>query len=277
MFIRKGAEEGAMGLIANLIIFPSIGYAIGYIYRLISSSLVESPANPVATSPMLNSNPTPPIKHSDMTQIRMDADTRSVDSDSIHDSGSPSEEDHWATAMNELETGQRRPGVWGKAFAEADGDETKAKVAYLKVRVKQLSDAAAELVAKAEAARLDAIAVPKMPRAELRSAVLEGEFSAAKNLLESGVSPHRLDEDGRSLLDHAKEKNDKRMIELLECPGAATTEMVLKKSEDTIIDGAANRTIQTETESDNIDFIWILIVMAIIVVVGSFPLMAYMK
>ncbi len=51
------------------------------------------------------------------------------------------EEDHWATAMEELETGQRRPGLWGKAFAESEGDETKAKVAYLKARVQQLADA----------------------------------------------------------------------------------------------------------------------------------------
>jgi hypothetical protein len=51
-----------------------------------------------------------------------------------------SEEDHWATAMVELETVQRRPGLWAKAFAESDGDETKAKVAYLKSRVQQLVD-----------------------------------------------------------------------------------------------------------------------------------------
>ena len=49
------------------------------------------------------------------------------------------EEDFWATAMTEVETGQRRPGIWAKAFAECDGDETKAKVAYLKVRVQQLT------------------------------------------------------------------------------------------------------------------------------------------
>lgn len=51
------------------------------------------------------------------------------------------EEDYWATAMNEVEAGQRRPGVWAKVFAEYDGDETKAKVAYLKARVQQLTDA----------------------------------------------------------------------------------------------------------------------------------------
>jgi hypothetical protein len=46
--------------------------------------------------------------------------------------------------MNEVETGQRRPGVWAKAFAECDGDDTRAMVAYLKARVQQLTDAALE-------------------------------------------------------------------------------------------------------------------------------------
>jgi|GEM_PF-3134404 len=48
------------------------------------------------------------------------------------------EENYWAEAMSEVESNQRRPGVWAKAFAEADGDITKAKVAYLKARVQQM-------------------------------------------------------------------------------------------------------------------------------------------
>ena len=275
------------------------------------------------------------------------------------------EEDYWATAMNEVETGQRRPGLWAKAFAEADGDETKAKVAYLKARVQQLTDAATALQAQQGAARIEAVAkaqaealartrtldeaiatftknkeisneqltlivhhadtphlislcnsitgntllhvcaqrdmlvevdkllkagadpqrsnnnwqrpgfmskswttrllisgttisvdqlkraaeigvgqdgeqftfgdhkfqglqeainyaigVSKMPHVELRSAVLGGNWSTAKSLLESGVSPHGKDVDGRTLLDHAKEKRDKLLIDLLEYHGA---------------------------------------------------------
>ena len=61
------------------------------------------------------------------------------------------EEDCWATAMNEVETGQHRPGVWAKVFAECDGDETKTKVAYLKARVQQLTDA--ERMRKEQVAR----------------------------------------------------------------------------------------------------------------------------
>ena len=70
---------------------------------------------------------------------------------------SSTEEDFWATAMTEVETGQHRPGIWAKAFAESDGDETKAKVAYLKARVQQLTDAAKASAAKQEVERLEAI------------------------------------------------------------------------------------------------------------------------
>lgn len=75
-------------------------------------------------------------------QINATADLQRVNT------AASTEEDHWATAMTELESGQRRPGVWAKAYAEADGDETKATVAYLKARVHQL--VAAEIARQAE-------------------------------------------------------------------------------------------------------------------------------
>ena len=59
------------------------------------------------------------------------------------------EEGYWATAMAEVESNQRRPGVWAKAFAEADGDLAKAEAAYLKARVEQMF-----VLAQAEAAKL---------------------------------------------------------------------------------------------------------------------------
>ena len=55
-----------------------------------------------------------------------------------------SEEDHWATALAELEDGVRRQGVWAKAFADSDGDDVRAKVAYLKARMQQLTAPAAD-------------------------------------------------------------------------------------------------------------------------------------
>ena len=278
---------------------------------------------------------------------------------------SSTEEDFWATAMAEVEAGQRRPGVWAKAFAENDGDETKAKVSYLKVRVQQLMDAASALAAQQEVERLEAIEkaqgealateqeikklvaqfestgelsrqdlkflidrgsmawlvklrsydlgstllhlcaknemidevnallmagadpyrsnnsgiqpefstndefvrwliregslppaklrkarqlgismernafcyaefryerldaaieyaekLQKSPDAGLLDAVINGNWSAAKNLLENGAKPTGFDEENKSLLDHAKSRNDKLMIALLESHGS---------------------------------------------------------
>jgi Protein of unknown function (DUF2569) len=49
-----------------------------------------------------------------------------------------SEEDFWATAAEELVSDARRKGLWAKAFAEAQGNETVAKASYLKWRFEQL-------------------------------------------------------------------------------------------------------------------------------------------
>lgn len=158
------------------------------------------------------------------------------------------EEDFWATALNELETGQRRPGVWAKAFAECDGDETKSKVAYLKARVLQLTEAAKAMAAQQEADHLEAIEITRRAAsaieqetkrlesiervkqgaaklaaaqdAALLEAALDGNWSAAKSLLESGVKPTRWNEAGKSLLDIATLRKDTGMISLLRSYGA---------------------------------------------------------
>ena len=47
-------------------------------------------------------------------------------------------EEIWANALHEFEHGQRRLGLWSKVFAEANGDEGKAKASYLKARVAEM-------------------------------------------------------------------------------------------------------------------------------------------
>ena len=140
------------------------------------------------------------------------------------------EEDHWATALQEVETGLRRPGVWAKAFAECDGDETKSKVAYLKARVQQLMDAektSQEQFARQESERrrleaVEAELVEQLRRRnagladpELVSAVWNGNLSTARRLLDSGMSPFGSDDSGTSILDLAKKRGDQQMVALL--------------------------------------------------------------
>jgi len=49
-------------------------------------------------------------------------------------------EDLWEQASKEFNSTLRKEGMWAKCFAEADGDENKAKASYLKIRAQQLSD-----------------------------------------------------------------------------------------------------------------------------------------
>lgn len=49
------------------------------------------------------------------------------------------DEAHWAQALAEFESPQRRPGLWARSFVQAKGDETMAKVFYLAARVEELA------------------------------------------------------------------------------------------------------------------------------------------
>ena len=48
----------------------------------------------------------------------------------------------WSQAASELETGNRKEGLWIKCFSQSQGDENKAKALYYEARVKQLSQEA---------------------------------------------------------------------------------------------------------------------------------------
>ena len=57
--------------------------------------------------------------------------------------------DIWAKALTEAESPDlRNPGLWAKCFAEADGDEGKAKAAYVKLRVAEEAPSAPASSAK---------------------------------------------------------------------------------------------------------------------------------
>ena len=47
---------------------------------------------------------------------------------------------HWTKALAEFDGESRRPGLWARLFAEAGGNETAAKAAYLKVRAAELAN-----------------------------------------------------------------------------------------------------------------------------------------
>lgn len=51
----------------------------------------------------------------------------------------PETEELWAQALQELNSPERRPGLWAKAFATAQGNEAQAQALYLRERVQQLT------------------------------------------------------------------------------------------------------------------------------------------
>ena len=76
------------------------------------------------------------------------------------------EEQVYSKVAEEVASKNIFPGIWAKAFAEANGDEQLAKAAYIKLRVAQLklgADAAAEMLRTMESSFPAPSEVKRMP------------------------------------------------------------------------------------------------------------------
>jgi hypothetical protein len=51
------------------------------------------------------------------------------------------QEEFWSNALAEFDSPERRPGLWARAFAEAQGNEAAAKANYLRYRASELEEA----------------------------------------------------------------------------------------------------------------------------------------
>lgn len=74
-------------------------------------------------------------------QVGMMAQKFDVINSQRHDADPPEAdpaEDCWAQALAEYESDRKKPGLWARAYAEAQGDEAAAKAHYLKLRATQL-------------------------------------------------------------------------------------------------------------------------------------------
>jgi hypothetical protein len=81
----------------------------------------------------------------------------------------------WAAALAELEEGRRHAATWARSFSAADGDEAKAKAAYLRERVHQMYE--------------EATAAKQAAEEEQRAVILEAEnrvAAAKKKFVEGG-------------------------------------------------------------------------------------------
>ena len=64
-----------------------------------------------------------------------------------HDSAN---DQYFETAGNEVVSGNLKPALWAKSLAGANGDESKAKAAYIKARVQELAEAKQSLVGESK-------------------------------------------------------------------------------------------------------------------------------
>ena len=103
------------------------------------------------------------------------------------------DEQFFDAAFQELNSGNRVQGLWAKCFAEADGDDAKARAAYIRLRVARLMAAyEAERAEKFEAERSAPLEADKVAKAEVqRLAVLEVEEGAKPKLVKPKKS-HRI-------------------------------------------------------------------------------------
>ena len=80
----------------------------------------------------------------------------------------------YEVVVNEISNDQIRPGLWGQAIAEAEGDQEKAKAKYLDARVQSLLDER-ELSALESSAREDKAQAKLAREQEKASQILNSE------------------------------------------------------------------------------------------------------
>lgn len=138
-FATFSIGESAAKVCAQIAGFSFIGGVLVYVASVLFSKQnnIQSQGAPNSAQPSYSQ----PVNKTDKEKSKTTSVAEKAESTQIpvtHLLGSP--ENYWAEAMAELESGKKRPGVWAKAFAESEGDETKTNVAYLKARVQQMED-----------------------------------------------------------------------------------------------------------------------------------------
>ena len=109
------------------------------------------------------------------------------------------QESYYEEALNEMNSGDRRPGIYAKAIADSLGDEKKVDSLYLKYRAQSLMEEAERIAAErieaeriAEEERLEAERKAKEERLEAEEERLEAERKAEKLEAERKAEEERI-------------------------------------------------------------------------------------
>ncbi|GMV56777.1 MAG: hypothetical protein AMXMBFR6_25820 [Betaproteobacteria bacterium] len=215
-FFRTFAiDPFAVWLIVGIVTCGGIAFGLGWIYGKVTGlkpANVEPPSQESSATIATNLTDAASPEH-----LRTGLLQTAVDEDSIY-----------SKIAKELESDATDKGLWTRLFAESGGDEKQTKVLYIKQRAERLIAIERTRLAQLESERAanaeqleqlkrqrDGIAAP-----ELVYAVWNGNWSTASQLLRDGVKPIGRDQDGNTLLDLARKRRDRQMIQLLESYGA---------------------------------------------------------
>ncbi|MES2017004.1 MAG: hypothetical protein V4484_10960 [Pseudomonadota bacterium] len=134
---------GTYNLTHPLVAVVVFGFAAGFEILVVRPAKTKidggtnMPTTSKPTSQLLQVQETPLAAAGKTDKFNERAESKQAN-DAPHD-----EDELWAVAIAEFEGDQRRAGLWAKCYATENGDEVKAKAAYLKNRVQQLTDDAA--------------------------------------------------------------------------------------------------------------------------------------
>jgi hypothetical protein len=170
---RNGPDLVAFILI-NGLVWGGVAFVVGYLWRKFKpipnastsgNEDMEARVNSGATLNTAGILPAPTLRSTANADIK---NTQGVPTAMINDPPIPPDvEAFYDTVGKELEDGKPDRATWTRAFAEADGDDAKARAAYIRLRVAGLMAAyEAEMAAKFKVERSASIEADKFAKSE---------------------------------------------------------------------------------------------------------------
>ena len=132
-FIQKEFDEAVVAALATIVMFTLLGFVIGFFYKHFMLNRVVPDRGKPTINPNLQStifNPDGVKTHS----LAIEVAYKNIHKSKMNIPVDIDEETIWIEVLAELEGGNRKPGIWAKAFSESDGDDSKTKALYLRIR-----------------------------------------------------------------------------------------------------------------------------------------------
>lgn len=111
----------------GIVFFGAVAFITGWIYGKLFGKKQEIISDPAQINHVVEEKP-----HEATNEEQINSN------DPANSTTSAQEEEFWAQALDEFEGTSRRPGLWAKSFADAQGDDALTKANYLKQRTTEL-------------------------------------------------------------------------------------------------------------------------------------------